>query len=203
MPWDSVYHHIPAEVKAELGIEVYSTPGLNKVRYRFRKEEQRLNAPKFIWHKSQSDFQRWFRQGFSSRLFQRLSELKSRAEAEPTVGEYALALRTDDEALREEFYNLFPQYRPATEAERAARRAQMEADNLAEAERRANLTDAQRRREDEAHEREARRAERRWKKYVADNTPDEKAWSVGTERANKVRLLMNDEFKSNGHRLNA
>lgn len=201
--WDDVYSAIPVDVKEEMGILTYSVPGLNKVRYRFRKEEQRLGAPKFVWHKSRSDFQRWFAQGFSNRLFQRLLELKARSEAEPVQGEYALAIQTDDEALREEFYNLFPQYRPETPEQRAARRAETEAERQAEAERRAKLTDAQRRAEDEKAEREARRAQRRWDKYVADNTPDEKAWAVGTQSAEKVRLLMNDEFETNTRLLDA
>lgn len=203
MSWDDVYYSIPAGVKADLGVEVLTVPGMNRIRYRFRKEEQRLGAPKFAWHKSRYDFQRWFIQGFASQLTQRLYDLKARAEAEPTVGEYALAIQTDDEALLEEFYNLFPQYRPMSDADRAKRRAQYEAENQAEAERRANLTDAQRRREDEEHEREARRAERRWKKYVADNTPDEKAWAVGTQSADRVRLMLNDEVKNNDRRIDA
>ena len=195
--WDDVYSAIPVDVREEMGILTYSVPALNKVRYRFRKEEQRLGAPKFVWHKSRSDFQRWFAQGFSNRLFQRLLELKARSEDEPVQGEYALAIQTDDEALREEFYNLFPQYRPASEEDRKRARAQREADEQAERERRANLTDAQRRREDEQAERDARQAERRWKKYQKDNTPDRNAWAVGTERAEKVRLLLNDEVKAN------
>ena len=197
MEWRSVFFRLPTEVKEQLGVVYPDQSAMNKLQYRFRKEQDRIGAEPFVWRKDKQEFNRWFRQGFSSRLTQRLWDLRKRAEAEPTVGEYAVAILSDDEALKEEFYNLFPQYRPASEEDRKKARAQREADAQAEAERRANLTDAQRRREDEKAEREARQAERRWRKYEKENTPDRNAWAAGTKRAEKVRLLLNDEVKTN------
>ena len=202
MDWRSVFWHLSDEAREALGVTYPDQSAMNKLHYRFRKEQERLGAPNFVWRKDRFEFRRWFRQGFASRLTQRLYDLKKRSEAEPTEGEYAVALISDDEALREEFYNLFPQYRPTSEEDRAKFRAKAQAEREAEAERRANLTEAQRRREDEKAEREARQAERRWKRYQRENTPDQNAWAAGTQRAEKVRLLLNDEVKTNDKVLN-
>ena len=197
MGWPQVFANLPVEAREELGVVWYDQSTMNKLHYRFRKEQDRIGAEPFVWRKDRFEFARWFRQGFSSRLSQRLWDLQKSAQGDAPQGEYAVALLNDDEALREEFYNLFPQYRPASEADRAKARAQREADAQAERERRANLTDAQRRREDEQAAREARKAERRWRKYEKENTPDRNAWAAGTKRAEKVRLLINDEVKTN------
>ena len=79
----------------------------------------------------------------------------------------------------------------------------LSADSLAEQERRAKMTQAQRDAEDRRRERQARKQERDWQKFVESNRPDMTAWAVGTSRADKVRLRLDDEVKNNDKFLNA
>lgn len=202
MGWDQVFSRLPEHVIDNRKI-TNDRNGYSKVRYLFTTEEKRRGDQPFIWRRDKSTFEKSFVDGFDSRFGTRLYELREHAKNEnPSEGEQALALLTDDEALREEFYNLFPQYRPATPEQRAASRARREAERQAEEERRANLTDAQRRKEDEAKERAERKRDREWQKYVRANRPDEKAWAVGTESADKIRLRLDDEVQNNSKYLN-
>lgn len=138
-------------------------------------------------------------ESFVSTLRSRLEDLKKQAEGNEEPGEYAVAIVKDEDALREEFYTLFPEMRPKSAEEREAfwseHRARAAEEAKAEEERRANMTQAQRDAEDRKREREEKRSEREYQAYRERNRKDAAGWAVGNRAAKRVRVSLNDEMK--------
>jgi hypothetical protein len=169
-----------------------------KIKWAVESWEDHLGIPHQPMTKRHDAYRNSFRDAFVSRFESRLEELRERQMREDGPGEYAVALLDDDDALKEEFYRLFPQYRPKTDEERKATWskyfAEQEAKEKAEQERRAKLTQAQRDAEDRKKAREEEKREREWRKFEERNRKDQSGWAAGTAAADRVRLRMDDEF---------
>lgn len=168
---------------------------------RYEKWRKVIGAEKVPGTRRHEAYRRSVETAFVRTLWGRLSELRIRSQQEEQEpGEYAIAIVKDEDALREEFYNLFPEMRPETQAEREAREAKSEAEYeaalKAEEARRAAMTEKQRQAEDRRNEREAKRAEREYQAYLNRNRQDAAGWAVGHSAAQKVRVLLNDEVKN-------
>lgn len=167
-----------------------------KIKWAVESWEDHLGIPHQPMTRRHEAYRASFREAFESRFNARLSELRDRQMQEEGPGEYAVALINDEDALKEEFYRLFPQYRPKTKEERDAQWAKWMKESAekekAEEERRAKMTQAQRDAEDRKKRREDEKRERAWRKFQERNRKDQSGWSAGTAAADRVRLRMND-----------
>lgn len=175
--------------------------------YRYKKWCKHIGVDALPQTRRHEAYRRSVESAFGVTLFRRLNDLKVSTSQEDEPGEYAVALIKDEDALLEEFYNLFPEMRPETPAEREARRAKSAAER-AEAERleqarRAALTDRQREAEDRKAQRAKERAEKAYRAYCERNREDLSGWAAGDRAAQKVRLSLNDEMTHTKHSLNA
>lgn len=176
------------------------------VQYRYKKWCKHIGAQEVPQTRRHEAYRRSVESAFTVTLFRRLYDLKVSTSQEDEPGEYAVALIKDEDALLEEFYNLFPEMRPETPAEREARRAKSaaeraEAERLEEA-RRAALTDRQREAEDRKAQRAKERAEKAYRAYRDRNREDLSGWAAGDRAAQRVRLSLNDEMSHTKHSLN-
>ena len=169
-----------------------------KIRWAVESWEDHLGIPHQPMTRRHEAYRKSFEDAFQDRFEKRLRELRDHQMQNDTPGEYAVALISDDDALKEEFYRLFPHYRPETKEEREAKWAkwmkESEDQKKAEEDRRAKMTQAQRDAEDRKKRREEEKREREWRKFQERNRRDETGWSAGAAAADRVRLRMDDEF---------
>lgn len=135
-----------------------------------------------------------YKSGFVNTIAERVyTQRKDRANAESASGSGAeLVLRDKRADVLEAFYVDFPSHRPISdeEAERqmAEWRAERAAEEAAEAERRAALTDEQRDLEDRMRERKEAEDQRRWAAYDAKNRSDRDGYAAGSAAAQSLDL---------------
>lgn len=200
MTWDEVRDVFIENTNKELSVQALFG--------RYEKWRKVLGHEKVPGTRRHQAYRRSVEGSFISTLYARLADLRFRAQQdEDEPGEYAIAIVKDDEALLEEFYNLFPDMRPETDAERQARMAksaeEAQAAQKAEEARRASLTDAQREAEDRKAARAKERARKEYEAYQERNRQDIAGWKVGHHAAEKVRVLLNDEVKNDRGSLEA
>lgn len=182
--------------------------GVQALHARYQKWAQAVGEEKKPGTRRHEAYRRSVQEAFRRTLWNRLADLRARSgKQDDEPGEYAIALIKDEDALLEEFYNLFPEMRPETEAEREARQAKDAAERAeaeaAEKARWERLTDAQRAAEQRAKERAEKRAQKAYEAYRARNVYDSSGWAVGNSAAEKVRVLLSDEVANNGVSLEA
>lgn len=167
--------------------------------YRYKKWAKLVGHEEVQQTRRHGAYRNSLQEAFSSTLYRRLDDLRRSAQGDEEPGEYAIAIVKDEDALREEFYNLFPEMRPKSAEERKAAResylSKVAEETKAEEERRAKLTDAQRAKEDRARAREEARSEREYQAYRERNRKDAAGWAVGHRAAKRVRVSLNDEMK--------
>lgn len=175
-------------------------PAVQSVMYRYDKWTKLVGVERLRQTRRHDAYRNSLQESFSSTLYSRLEDLRRRAEGQEEPGEYAIAIVKDEDALREEFYTLFPEMRPKSAEEREAfwseYRAKEAARARAEEERRAKLTDKQRAAEDAQRERAERRAEREYQAYRERNRKDAAGWTVGNHAAKRVRVRLDDEMST-------
>lgn len=102
-----------------------------------------------------------FAEGFTSHLSLRLWDMRKKQEQAIKEGGAGLVLRAVDNRVDEEFYDLFPDLRPISEEERAARRAAFEREEERKAAERQAMLDAMTEKQRQAFlDKEARKQER-------------------------------------------
>lgn len=176
-----------------------TVPTAQAVIYRWRKWAKLVGHEDIQQTRRHDAYRTSLQEAFTSTLYRRLEDLRRSAHGDEEPGEYAIAIVKDEDALREEFYNLFPEMRPKSaeerQAAREAYRSKVAEETKAEEERRAKLTDAQRAKEDRARAREEARSEREYQAYRERNRKDAAGWAVGHRAAKRVRVSLNDEMK--------
>lgn len=174
-------------------------PTLAQIRHAVWRWEEDNDIPHRPHSRRHDAYRDSFADAFIERLRQRLQALRDREMHEDEdKQEYAVAIVKDDDALKEEFYRLFPHLRPKTreevDAEMAEWNKKWAKDAEEERKRRENMTQAQRDREDAKKAREDARRRREWERFAYRNRKDTTGWSEGTSAADSVRLRMDDEF---------
>lgn len=166
--------------------------------YRYKKWAKMVGHEEVAQTRRHDAYKNSLQASFSTTLFSRLDDLKRQAEGTEEPGEYAIAIVKDEDALREEFYSVFPEMRPKTKEQRdafwAEHRAKASEAARIEEERRAKLTDRQRAAEDAKAAREEARSEREYQQYRERNRKDLAGWAVGNRAAKRVRVSLNDEM---------
>lgn len=175
-------------------------PTIQAMMYRYKKWAKMVGHEEVQQTRRHDAYRSSLQEAFTSTLYRRLDDLRRSAQGDEEPGEYAIAIVKDEDALREEFYNLFPEMRPKSAEERKAAResylSKVAEETKAEEERRAKLTDAQRAKEDRARAREEARSEREYQAYRERNRKDAAGWAVGHRAAKRVRVSLNDEMSS-------
>lgn len=179
----------------ETGRETVPTIQAMQGRY---KKWAKLAGVEAVQTRRHSAYRASLQASFSTTLFSRLDDLKRQAQGTEEPGEYAIAIVKDEDALREEFYSVFPEMRPKSKDERdafwAKHNAELAESKRLEEERRAKLTDRQRAAEDAKAARAEARSEREYQQYRDRNRKDLAGWAVGNRAAKRVRVSLNDEM---------
>ena len=129
-----------------------------------------------------------FASSFEDRILDRLRHYQKTNDGVDVNDKVSLAVRTDQERIREAFYDLYPEMRPATDEQKAAWRAQWKAEEEAEKARRAALTEKQREAEDLKAAREAERSRRHWARQQSRRRVDLQGAAAGQSAADNVNL---------------
>lgn len=172
---------------------------VNQIRHAVWRWEEDNDIPHRPHSRRHDAYRDSFADAFIERFKERLQALRDREVGEENEKqEYAVAIIKDDDALKEEFYRLFPHLRPKTkeqiDEETAKWRQKWADEDAAEQARREKLTQAERDREDAKMAREDARRAREWERFSYRNRKDTTGWVEGTSAADKVRLRMDDEF---------
>lgn len=131
-----------------------------------------------------------FAESYSSTMVRRLSdmEIQMRKEDDSQGGQGVIALRNDEELIKEELYTRFPSMRPwskeAHEEHRAKR--QKERDDALAAY--MAMTPAQQAAHDRKQEREKAKSDKYWERYDARHQPDMEGWVAGQNAALRADL---------------
>lgn len=129
-----------------------------------------------------------FASSFEDRILNRLRHYQKTNDGVDVNDKVSLAVRTDQERIREAFYDLYPEMRPATDEEKALWRKQWQAEEEAEQKRRAALTPKQREAEDLKAAREAERSRRHWARQQSRRRVDLQGAAAGESAADNVNL---------------
>lgn len=138
-----------------------------------------------------------FVESYSSTIRRRLRDMRAKAKEQVSDSDkFALALRTTEQQVDDEFYRLFPEFDPEVQKRRRA------AEAAAEAERWASLTPAQqqaemkRRADEEARwARAARNARSNYRRVRVNDSYDSAAYERGQQAGNRVNLNIDAEVK--------
>lgn len=139
-----------------------------------------------------------FVESYSSTIRNRLREIRSKAKDQVSDSDkYALALRTTEQQVDDEFYRLFPEFDPENqrrrrEAERVERQRIWDA--MSDAEKQAVLAaEAEREERYRKAQEKARRTHRNMRSTAS--TYDSAAYERGQQAANRVKLTIDAEVK--------
>lgn len=162
----------------------------SRLRSAYKREYARLGLEATKEHtRSPQRYRQSFASAFETELASRLRHYDAQNSDASDIGDKAaLAVRTDNDRIREAFYDLFPNHRPKTAEERAEQDRKWEEERKAEEARRAALTDRQREAEDLKADREAERNRRYWARYDQKNRRDALGSAAGKSAANGINL---------------
>lgn len=172
----------PADKQTGWG-KVYGGDG-GRLKRAYHREQKRLGEERENHTQRHGAYRASYVQSFSSTIRKRLNEMARKSQEDLTVSDadrYALAVQGTKEQTDAEFYRLFPEFDPEVQKRESAKA------HAAEQLRRANLTEAQRRAEDERQRRAYARARKHYDR-IQDKSYDANGWSRGTKVASKVNL---------------
>lgn len=194
--WEEVLYSLPNETYKEV-LAKYKWP-LDFLERSFRKYEKQMGLEPATFTRRHQAYQDTLRKSFRRRLDDRLYDLKKKAsQDEGLVSErdrLAVAIVKDEDALKQEFYRLFPNHSPEAQKKR---REEMEKE-MADRQSAFNaLSEEEQKKVREEEAKKRAREKKEWREFQERNRPDPAAWSAGTEAADRVRLSLNDEIKDN------
>ena len=164
---------------------VYGGDG-GRLKRAYHREQKRLGEETVNHTNRHGAYRSSYISSYSSTIRQRLREMARKSQENLTVDErdrYALALNSTEAERDAEFYRLFPEYDPEVQRKQAAEAA------AAEQARRAAMTDAERKAEDEKRKKNEAKARRIYSRMRAvKDTYDSNGWERGRKVAASVNL---------------
>lgn len=190
--WEGVLYDLPSTLREEVW-EKYKWP-LDYLERSFRKYEKKMGMEPVTFTRRQKAYQDTLRRSFRNRLDDRLHDLKKKA-TQDLVEErdrLAVAIVQDEDALKQEFYRLFPNHSPEAQKKR---REEMEREKAARESEFNALSEEEQKKAREKQAKADARARKEWEEFQERNRPDPGAWAVGVQAADRVRLSLNDEVQ--------